>query len=102
GRAGGGGGGGGPRGGGGGGGAFGQGGIFGAGGGGGARAEQKRYNLTLGINISNIFNRTNPGPFIGNLSSDRFGQATQSGGFGFGGGNAAGNRRVEAQLRFSF
>ncbi|MDQ1591663.1 MAG: hypothetical protein QOG71_2290 [Pyrinomonadaceae bacterium] len=98
-----GGGGGGPRGGGGGGGgAFGQGGIFGAGGGGGARAEQKRYNLTLGINISNIFNRTNPGPFIGNLSSDRFGQATQSGGFGFGGGNAAGNRRVEAQLRFSF
>jgi hypothetical protein len=95
-------GGGGPRGGGGGvGGPFGQGGIFGAGGGG-ARAEQKRYNLTLGINISNIFNRTNPGPFVGNLSSDRFGQATQSGGFGFGGGNAAGNRRVEAQLRFSF
>jgi hypothetical protein len=92
-----GGGGGGPRGGGGG--AFGQGGIFG---GGGAGGEQKRYNLTLGINISNIFNRTNPGPFVGNLSSDRFGQAIQSGGFGFGGGSAAGNRRVEAQLRFSF
>jgi hypothetical protein len=85
----------------GGGGAFGQGGIFGAAGGGGG-GEQKRYNLTLGVNISNIFNRTNPGPFVGNLSSDRFGQATQSGGFGFGGGNAAGNRRVEAQIRFSF
>jgi len=93
-----GGGGGGPRGGGGG--AFGQGGIFGGGGGGGS--EQKRYNLTLGINISNILNRTNPGPFVGNLSSDRFGQAIQSGGFGFGGGSAAGNRRVEAQVRFSF
>jgi hypothetical protein len=87
--------------GGGGGGAFGQGGIFGGGGGGGG-AEQKRYNLTLGINISNIFNRTNPGAFIGNLSSSRFGQAIQSGGFGFGGGTAAGNRRVEAQVRFSF
>ena len=100
-----GGGGGGPRGGGGGmGGPFGQGGIFGAGGGGGG--EQKRYNLTLGINISNILNRTNPGPFIGNLSSARFGQAIQTGGgFGFGpggGGAAAGNRRVEAQIRFSF
>jgi hypothetical protein len=84
---------------------FGQGGIFGAGGGGGG-GEQKRYNLMLGINIANIFNRTNPGPFIGNLSSNRFGQAIQTGGgFGFGpgsGGAAAGNRRVEAQIRFSF
>ncbi|HEY0084183.1 MAG TPA: hypothetical protein VGB61_15495, partial [Pyrinomonadaceae bacterium] len=103
-RAGGGGrgGGGGGRGGAGGGGPFGQGGIFGAGGGGG---EQKRYNLTLGINIANIFNRTNLGPFVGNLSSNRFGQAIQSGGgfgFGGGGGGGAGNRRVEAQIRFSF
>ncbi|HYG11424.1 MAG TPA: carboxypeptidase regulatory-like domain-containing protein, partial [Pyrinomonadaceae bacterium] len=66
----------------GGGGPFGQGGIFGAGG-----SEQKRYNLTLGININNILNRTNPGPFVGNLSSGRFGQSIQSGGgFGFGGG----------------
>ncbi|HZH89340.1 MAG TPA: carboxypeptidase regulatory-like domain-containing protein [Pyrinomonadaceae bacterium] len=97
-------------GGGGGGGAFGQGGIFGAGGRGGGGGvgggEQKRYNLTLGVNIFNIFNRTNLGPFVGNLSSDRFGQATQSGGgFGFGGGGGgggAGNRRVEAQVRFSF
>ncbi|HEV2800598.1 MAG TPA: carboxypeptidase regulatory-like domain-containing protein [Pyrinomonadaceae bacterium] len=89
---------------------FGQGGIFGGrGGGGGGGVEQKRYNVTLGINIGNIFNRTNPGPFIGNLSSIRFGQSIQSsgGGFGFGpggggGGAAAGNRRVEAQIRFSF
>ncbi|HZH31129.1 MAG TPA: carboxypeptidase regulatory-like domain-containing protein [Pyrinomonadaceae bacterium] len=104
---GGGGGGGGGRGGAGGGGPFGQGGIFGAGGGGGG--EQKRYNLTLGINIANIFNRTNPGPVVGNLSSQRFGQSIQSGGgFGFGGGGGGGfgggggNRRVEAQIRFSF
>ncbi|HEY0099578.1 MAG TPA: carboxypeptidase regulatory-like domain-containing protein, partial [Pyrinomonadaceae bacterium] len=77
---------------------FGAGGIFGAPGGG---AEQKRYNIQLGINIANILNRTNPGPFTGNLSSRFFGLPTQSGGFrGFGGG--AGNRSVEAQIRFLF
>jgi len=94
-------GGGGPRGGGGG--PFGGGGIFGGGGGG---AEQKRYNVSLGINIHNIFNRTNPGAYTGNLSSRFFGLSTQSGGFRgggpFGGGGAAGNRSVEAQIRFSF
>ncbi|HKP72933.1 MAG TPA: hypothetical protein VJT82_08350, partial [Pyrinomonadaceae bacterium] len=68
--------------------------------------EAKRYNITLGININNILNRTNLGPIVGNLSSTQFGQAISSGGqFGFGpggGGSAAGNRRVEAQIRFSF
>ena len=106
-RGGAGGGGGGGRGGagGGGGGPFGAGGIFGAGGG---RQEQKRYNVSLGINVNNIFNRTNPGPFTGNLSSRFFGVSTQSGGGfrggggGGGGGGAAGNRSVEAQIRFSF
>jgi hypothetical protein len=98
-------GGGGPRGGGGGGGPFGGGGIFGGAGGGGS--EQKRYNVSLGININNIFNRTNPAGFTGNLRSRFFGIATQSGGGfrgggPFGGGGAAGNRSVEAQLRFSF
>jgi hypothetical protein len=78
---------------------FGAGGIFGAGGGG---AEQKRYNVQLGININNIFNRTNPGPFTGNLSSRFFGLSTQSGGGFRGGGGAAGNRSVEAQIRFQF
>lgn len=97
-------GGGGGRGGGGAGGPFGGGGIFGGGGGG---SEQKRYNFSLGININNIFNRTNPGSFTGNLRSRFFGVSTQSGGGfrgggPFGGGGAAGNRSVEAQLRFSF
>jgi hypothetical protein len=80
---------------------FGAGGIFGAQGGGGG-AEQKRYNVQLGININNIFNRTNPGPFTGNLSSRFFGLSTQSGGGFRGGGGAAGNRSVEAQIRFQF
>lgn len=79
---------------------FGAGGIFGAPGGGGG--EQKRYNVQLGININNIFNRTNPGPFTGNLSSRFFGVSTQSGGGFRGGGGAAGNRSVEAQIRFQF
>ncbi|HEX8161428.1 MAG TPA: TonB-dependent receptor [Pyrinomonadaceae bacterium] len=101
--------GGGPRGGGGGGapgGMFGQGGIFGGPGGG---ASDSRYQLTLSLNVNNIFNHTNFGPPVGNLSSSQFGQPRSSagsfGGFGPGGGGpggAAGNRRVELQVRFNF
>ena len=84
------------------------GGGFGGGGGqgesfGGGRAEQ-RYNLTLSLNAQNLFNHTNLGAPIGNLSSPLFGQPTSGAGrFGAGGGNqTAGNRRIELQLRFSF
>jgi uncharacterized membrane protein YgcG len=101
--------GGGGRGGGGGGGRGGRGGRggggFGGGGGGGAgEGTGKRYNLNLSINIQNLFNHTNLGTPIGNLSSPLFGQSnTTAGGFGAGGGNqAAGNRRIELQARFSF
>lgn len=92
------GGGGGGRGPGGGGGMFG-GGMFGGGGG------NSPYNLTIGVQVSNIFNIVNQGTPIGNLSSNRFGQPTSTaGGFGFfgGGGGNAGNRRVELQVRFSW
>ena len=98
-RAGGGGGGGGRggRGGGGGGGGFGGGGDEG----GGATAE--RYNLTFSVNIQNIFNNVNLSPPVGNLSSPLFGQSVSTAGrFGFGGQQAAGNRTIEASLRFSF
>ncbi|MFN2455296.1 MAG: carboxypeptidase regulatory-like domain-containing protein [Pyrinomonadaceae bacterium] len=90
------------------------GGVFGAGGfggfGGGGRVE-KRYNMTFSLMAQNIFNNTNLGQPIGNLSSPFFGLSNSlAGGFGgFGGGGgggggntAAGNRRVEAQIRFSF
>ncbi len=83
--------GGGPRGGGG-------GGMFGGGTG-------KRYNLTFSIQAQNLFNRTNAGTPVGNLSSPLFGESNSTaGGFGFGGGgnSAAYNRRLEAQIRFSF
>ena len=84
--------------------------AFGGGRGGGNTG--KRYNLTLSIQASNLLNHTNLGQVIGNLSSPLFGlpNTTVSGfgfrggpGGGFGGGPmAAGNRRVEMQLRLSF
>jgi hypothetical protein len=77
------------------------------GGGAGGGGEGKRYNLTFSINFQNLFNRTNAGLPVGNLSSPLFGESLSTaggfGGFGGGGGNpAAGNRRVQAQIRFSF
>ncbi len=94
-----GGGGGGPRGGGGGGG----GGFQGLGG---PAAEAKRYTMQLSINFQNIFNKVNLSNPVGNLSSPSFGESLSLGGgfggFGGGGGTGAGNRRVSAQLRFSF
>ncbi|HEX8178745.1 MAG TPA: TonB-dependent receptor, partial [Pyrinomonadaceae bacterium] len=89
------GGGGGPRGGGGGGGA---GGPFGGGG-----RNDKRYSMTLSLNFNNLFNHTNPGLIVGNLSAPDFGRVISSGGaFGFGGGRCPNNRCVEAQIRFNF
>jgi hypothetical protein len=67
-------------------------------------APEKRYGLTLTLRVQNIFNRTNGSIPVGNLSSPLFGQSVSSAGtFGFGGANpSAGNRRIEAQLRFTF
>ncbi|MBK7394538.1 MAG: TonB-dependent receptor [Chloracidobacterium sp.] len=77
----------------------------GFGGGGDAR---KPFNLNVGINVSNLFNKVNLANPIGGLSSNRFGQSVSTaGGFGgFGGGGGGGvsgpNRRVELQARFSW
>jgi hypothetical protein len=93
-----GGGGGGPRGGGGGGGmrGGGPGGMFGASGAG-------KYNLTVSVSGRNIINHVNYAPPIGNLSSPSFGQSTSTaGGFGPFASGAAGNRKIELQVRFSF
>jgi hypothetical protein len=92
----------------------GGGGFPGMGGGGGGRGgrggggfgERGRYNLTFSINFQNLFNRTNASLPVGNLSSQLFGESLSTvGGFGGGGGGgnpAAGNRRIQAQIRFSF
>jgi uncharacterized membrane protein YgcG len=73
-----------------------------------AGAERYRYNLNFSVSVQNLLNNTNEGVPVGNLSSPLFGQSIgTAGGFGRGGGGgggrqAAGNRRVELQLRFSF
>jgi hypothetical protein len=90
----------------------GPGGGAGAAGGGGARRApaapvEKRYNLTFTANITNLFNRTNLCPPVGNLSSPLFGQSQSTtgpfGGCGFVGNNqSAGNRRIQLGVRFNF
>ncbi len=70
-----------------------------------APSPEKRYNVTFSINIQNLLNRSNLGQPVGNLSSPSFGESTNttgSFGFGPGGSAAAGNRRIQAQVRFSF
>jgi len=78
----------------------GGGGGFGGPGGGGTG----RYNLTFSLNFNNLLNHTNLANPVGNLGSLLFGQSTSTGGGfgGFGAGNPAYNRRIDAQLRFSF
>jgi hypothetical protein len=69
------------------------------------RAAEKRYTMTFSIQVNNLLNHTNGATPIGNLSSPFFGRSlTINGGLGFGGGgsSSAANRRVEAQVRFSF
>jgi hypothetical protein len=82
----------------------------GRGGMGGGDTTEHRFNLTLGVNFTNILNHFNPGGYVGNLNSPQFGEATGvntgfgGGGFGGrgGGGSTANNRRIEFQSRFTF
>jgi hypothetical protein len=53
----------------------------------------KPYSLAFSMAVQNIFNRTNFGPIIGNLSSPLFGQANSV---------SANARRIDFQVRFSF
>src|SRR6185436_15068418 len=80
------------------------GGPGGPGGFGGGGAGSGRYNLTFSLNFQNLLNHTNLNNPVGNLGSGLFGQSTATaGGFGgFGNAPAAYNRRIDAQIRFSF
>src|SRR5499427_3260846 len=63
----------------------------------------RRYNLSISMSVRNLLNHTNPGPIIGNITSPLFGQANQpAGGGGFIFSEAANNRRLELQMRFTF
>ncbi|HWE51599.1 MAG TPA: TonB-dependent receptor [Bryobacteraceae bacterium] len=73
---------------------------------GGIGGTGRKYNLTFTVSARNFFNHVNYGIPVGVLSSPFFGESTTlagGGGGNFGGaGSAAGNRRVELQLRFQF
>ena len=57
------------------------------------REEVKRFSLTFTTQVQNLFNHTNAGPVIGNLSSPLFGLSNVS---------ATSPRRIDFQLRFGF
>ena len=63
-------------------------------------------NIIISMSVRNVLNHTNPGPIIGNITSPLFGQANQPAGSGYLGGTgfseAANNRRLELQTRFTF
>jgi len=64
---------------------------------------EKRYYLTLALQVQNLLNHTNPSLYIGDLSSPFFGRANATAGFyGFGTGYFAGNRRLTAQMSLRF
>jgi hypothetical protein len=70
-------------------------------GGAGGRAE-RFYQLVLSLRFENLFNRTNAGLPVGDLSSPLFGQSYASAGaFGVGSG-AVGSRRVAVQAAIKF
>ena len=71
----------------------------------GASGNDKRpYTLSFALATRNLLNHTNPGAIIGNITSPLFGHANQpSGGAGNGGfSEAANNRALELQTRFTF
>jgi hypothetical protein len=75
--------------------------------GGGGSSTGKRYNLTVGFQVQNLFNNEDLATPIGTLSSPNFGQSTQlvgGGGGGFGGAYTTNSalRRFTLQTSFSF
>lgn len=73
--------------------------------GGKAGAAERPYKLTFGVQVMNLFNHTNAGTVIGDLSSPLFGQSNALARGSFSDGSASGafsSRRIEAQVRFNF
>jgi len=70
----------------------------------GSPTTTRRYNLSIGMSVRNLFNHTNPGPITGNITSPYFGFANQVAGGQNGEGfyETANNRRLESQIRFTF
>jgi hypothetical protein len=67
-------------------------------------SSDRRFGLTISMQIRNLTNHNNPGPIIGNVTSPLFGKANQPAS-GVGAGiftESANNRRLELQTRFTF
>jgi len=64
----------------------------------------RRYNMIISMSIQNLLNHTNPGPITGDITSPLFGSANRIAGGPNGEGffETADNRRLEAQIRFTF
>jgi hypothetical protein len=70
-----------------------------------SRPEDKPYRLTLSVFVGNLFNHTNQGQPIGNLSSSLFGTSNSLSGLGqftFGASAAQSNRSVSLRAQFQF
>jgi hypothetical protein len=66
--------------------------------------EDKPYKLIIALAVTNLFNRTNQGQPIGNLSSPLFGTSnslSQAGQSIFG-PSAASNRTIGVRVQFTF
>jgi hypothetical protein len=75
--------------------------LFGGGQGGGVPSgSDRRYNLTFGVNVRNIFNKVNFANPSGILGSRFFDIPNQLQGGGF--SNSSANRRIDLQVTFSF
>jgi hypothetical protein len=88
---------------------MGPGGGRGGRGGGGGTMTEHRFNLTVGVNVTNLLNHFNPSGYVGNLTSTYFGEPTGAntsfGGGGIGGGGAgssANNRRLDFSVALNF
>jgi len=70
----------------------------------GAPKTVHRYNMIVSMSVQNLLNHTNPGPITGDITSPLFGSANRIAGGPNGEGffETADNRRLEAQLRFTF
>jgi len=70
-----------------------------------SRPEDRPYKLTISLFVANLFNHTNRGTPIGNLSSPQFGASNSLSGisqFTFGASSAQSNRSVSLRAQFSF
>ena len=70
----------------------------------GAPKTVRRYNLIVSMSIQNLLNHNNRGPITGDITSPLFGSSNRIAGGPNGEGffETADNRRLEAQIRFTF